>query len=264
MKTTRTLLAAAITFLSAVTPTASPQPPATPTTLHRFAAPLRAGMAPMVEAPDGTLFGIAESGGLGEHGAVFTLTPDGSGGFTFSILHQFNGIDGAKPVGLTYSAFDDTLYGTTQGGGVNGPIYDGAGTVFSLTRAGVLTTLIDFNFDFSNPQPLAPSAPLLEASDGNFYGTGTGASTTPGSGAIFTMDREGAYSVLHVFSGTDGSSPASKLVEGSDGLLYGTTVFGGSNEAGTVFRIAKDGSAFDDAAQLHGRSRRGAAARAGP
>ncbi|HEY5911244.1 MAG TPA: choice-of-anchor tandem repeat GloVer-containing protein, partial [Verrucomicrobiae bacterium] len=41
-----------------------------------------------------------------------------------------------------------------------------------------------------------------------------------------------------------GSSPRGQLLEASDGMLYGTTYQGGSNNLGTVFRVAKNGSAF--------------------
>ncbi|HET7696011.1 MAG TPA: choice-of-anchor tandem repeat GloVer-containing protein [Vicinamibacterales bacterium] len=244
MKVARVLSAALLTLLAAARPAA--QPPAPPTTVHRFAAPVRAGLAPLTEAPDGRLFGILEQGGAGDRGAVYMLTPDGSGGYTFDLLHVFNGADGQKPMGLTYSPADGLLYGTTQHGGLVGGLPLGNGTVFSLDPAApAVTTLRVFAFDFANPQPLQPQAGLVEGSDGAFYGTGSAASTSPGLGAIFKIDRSGNMETLWTFSGANGSTPASTLVEGSDGFLYGTTAFGGANDAGTVFRIDKTGSGFE-------------------
>lgn len=252
MKVVRVLFVAVSTLVAGAALQA--QPPATPPTiLHRFSAQLRAGMAPLTEAPDGRLFGVMEQGGLRDQGAVYVLTPDGNGGHAFSVLWWFNGFNGRKPTGLTYSAVDDKLYGTTSEGGVNGSIYDGMGTVFSLNSDGTgFAKLIDFDLAFSVPQPGHPQAGLLEASDGYFYGTGSSSSNATGAGAIFRMDRTGAYDVIWTFHGTDGGTPQSKLVEGSDGFLYGTTAFGGASNAGTVFKIDKAGAALTTLYQFTG------------
>jgi uncharacterized repeat protein (TIGR03803 family) len=257
MKLVRILTVAILTALAAAAPHASPpQPPATPapTTVHRFAAAFRAGFAPMVEAPDGTLFGVMEGGGIGDYGAIFQLTPGGSGGFAFSILYQFHGTDGAAPRGLTYHAPTDSLFGVTASGGMNGPLYDGAGTIFTLTRTGTLTVLMDLNLDFSLPQPLVPQAPLLLASDANFYGVAGGASTPGATGAIFKVTPAGTVELLHSFNGANGANPKAQLVEGADGFLYGTTVSGGANDQGTVFKIEKDGNNFETLHDFSGGS----------
>jgi uncharacterized repeat protein (TIGR03803 family) len=82
---------------------------------------------------------------------------------------------------------------------------------------------------------------LIQASDGNFYGTtfngGTG--SAPGNGTIFRIAPNGAFATLVNFDGfNDGAQPASALVEGPDGALYGTTTAGGWGGQGTVFRLA--------------------------
>ena len=247
MKTGRLLTAGVVvTLLAAAAPHAAPpQPPAAPTVTHRFAAQMFAAYgSPLVEAPDGTLYGTMSNGGVGDYGAIFKLTPDASGGYAFAVLHPFTGVNGAEPRGLTYHPPTDSLYGVTWYGGAN----DSVGTVFRLSRAGVLTTLRDFEFDFANPQPLHPTAPLLLASDGNFYGVSQDASGPPGRGSVFRMTPAGDLDVLHIFGIVDGEDPRSPLVEGTDGFLYGTTNVGGANESGTVFRIRKDGTGF---ATLH-------------
>jgi uncharacterized repeat protein (TIGR03803 family) len=91
---------------------------------------------------------------------------------------------------------------------------------------------------------------LLEGSDGVLYGTtasGGEGGLYYGFGTVFKLNKDGSgYAVLHHFVGSSSSQwqPSSALLEGHDGLLYGTTLYGGEANAGTVFRIAKDGSGF--------------------
>ena len=92
-----------------------------------------------------------------------------------------------------------------------------------------------------------PEAPLIQGSDGALYGTTYygGASNV---GTVFKLSQDGiAYRVLHSFAGLaadDGERPLAGLAEGSDGALYGTTKNGGTNNAGTIFKLNKDGSAY--------------------
>ena len=105
--------------------------------------------------------------------------------------------------------------------------------------------LKSFGFPVLNGQ--SPDAPLLQGSDGALYGTTYygGASNV---GVVFKLNQDGtAYRALHSFAGlaaSDGERPLAGLVEGTDGVLYGTTKNGGSNNAGTVFTLNKDGSAY--------------------
>jgi uncharacterized repeat protein (TIGR03803 family) len=91
-----------------------------------------------------------------------------------------------------------------------------------------------------------PRAPLIQANDGNFYGT-----TVEGGafnlGTVFRMTPTGDVTVLHAFAGgTDGSGPNAALTQATDGNLYGTTFSGGGNDCygrgcGTVFRLSPAG-----------------------
>jgi uncharacterized repeat protein (TIGR03803 family) len=79
---------------------------------------------------------------------------------------------------------------------------------------------------------------LLQASDGNFYGT-THDGGTSGNGALFRFAPNGSFAILASFDGfNDGAHPAAPLVQGTDGALYGTTTTGGWGGRGTVFRLA--------------------------
>ena len=86
---------------------------------------------------------------------------------------------------------------------------------------------------------------LAAASDGKLYGCIRNGGLS-NAGAIFRLERTGSnYTVLHHFTGgAGGVNPLGGIVEGSDGLLYGTTSLGGTNSSGVIFRIDRDGSAF--------------------
>lgn len=134
--------------------------------------------------------------------------------------------------GLTRSTSGE-FYGTTVDGGAKG-----FGTVFKITRAGTLTTLHSFDSN-DGAQPVTR---LIQATDGNFYGTtpvGGGATV---SGVVFKMTPAGALTTLHLFAGTDGAAPESRLIQATDWNLYGTTQLGGLNGLGTIFRIATSGT----------------------
>src|SRR5207249_11873175 len=85
-----------------------------------------------------------------------------------------------------------------------------------------------------------PEAPLLQASDGNFYGTAVAGGMFD-QGIAFRLTPTGGFSVLHHFDGADGAYPEFGLIQADDGLLYGTTPSGGMYGRGTVFRMTLDG-----------------------
>lgn len=100
-----------------------------------------------------------------------------------------------------------------------------------------LTTLVNF----TGVNGSTPVSNLIQASDGNYYGT-TLQGGPNGCGTVFQLTPAGIFTTLHNFAGTDGRYPYGGLVEGSDGYLYGTTTEGGSLEQGTVFRISSSGT----------------------
>jgi uncharacterized repeat protein (TIGR03803 family) len=129
---------------------------------------------------------------------------------------------------------DGSFYGTTSMGGANS-----VGTVFRITPSGSETNLHSFS---GSPDGANPLAGLVQGSDGSFYGTTSGGGAN-GGGIVFRISPSGAYTNLHSFGNfPDGVGPNAGLVEGSDGTFYGTTVSGGANSVGTVFRISPSGS----------------------
>ncbi len=212
------------------------------TTLHNFTS--TDGMIPnggLVQATDGNFYGTTDLGGTNGSGTVFKITPSGVLTRLYSFCSQPNCADGAGPVGVLVQGTDGSLYGTTGGGGAA----NSYGTVFKITPGGVLTTL----HSFTEADGFAPSNGLVQATDGNFYGTtsyGGPNDTCPNNnlntcGTIFKMTPSGALTMLHNFAGTDGATPQSALIQATDGTFYGATTYGGNNNEGTAFKITPGG-----------------------
>lgn len=205
------------------------------TMVHAFAGGSSDGAAPyagLTLASDGNLYGTTQQGGANAAGTVFKVNP-GSGVET--IVYSFAGgtTDGASPYGGVIQAKDGNLYGTTGSGGAHG---DGA--VFRIAPSTGAETLV---YSFAGGSDGAnPYAGLMQATDGNLYGTTVGGGAG-NDGTVFRVTpATGAESVVYAFAGgsSDGAAPYGGLIQGSDGNLYGTTTKGGSSDAGTVFRVS--------------------------
>ena len=207
--------------------------------LHSFDPPTSAGTQPigqLIEGNDGNLYGTTQGGGTSNKGAVFKLAKDGSSyGVVFSLTNA------AFPAGGVVEGGDGALYGTTTGGGSNT-----VGAVFRVTKdGGTFGVLHDFLTNGVDGK--SPAAGLLMGQDGLLYGT-TLAGGTSNRGTIFKINSDGTgYTTLYSFTGSsngDGDSPVAAVSQGVDGLLYGTTRAGGSNNLGTVFKLNTNGGAF--------------------
>jgi len=109
-----------------------------------------------------------------------------------------------------------------------------------VAPAQTFKTLVNFDgTDGQYPQLM----PLVQGTDGNFYGTTPegGNSSGTGSGTIFKLSPEGNLTVFHSFAGPDGAEPLGGLIQAIDGHFYGTTSSGGTGNLGTVFRIDEGG-----------------------
>ena len=205
------------------------------TTLHSFnGGDGRSPEATLVQGSDGNFYGTTALGGAHAKGTVFKIDRTGS----LTTLHSFSGSpgDGAVPVAGLVQGSDGNFYGTTASGGA---FFQG--TVFRMTPSGAITVLHSFN-SFSS-EGAVPVAGLVQASDGNFYGT-TALGGQHFQGTVFRIDATGNLTTLHSFSGSpnDGSNPVAGLVQGSDGNFYGTTPSGGAHFQGIVFRISQGGT----------------------
>jgi len=216
------------------------------TTLHSFDG--TDGSDPqggLTQAANGYLYGTTISGGSDNYGTVFKITTTGK----LTTLHSFSFTDGANPVGRLVQATNGSLYGTTVNGG---PGPNNAGTIFKITPSGTLTTLYDFCAQADCADGSGPFAGLVQAANGNLYGTTSGGGANmivpsctksggAGWGTVFEITPAGELTTLHTFQGTDGGVPYAGLVQATDGNFYGTTVCDGEFNDGTVFVITAGG-----------------------
>lgn len=205
--------------------------------------------AGLVENSVGLLYGTTIAGGMFASGTVFKIGKDGG---SYEVLHSFPAFtgDGKIPYGGMIIGEGGTLYGTTSRGGPND-----AGTVFKINPDGTGYAVLR-PFYSTNLNGAYPQAALLHGSDGLLYGTTFGGGQT-GLGTVFRLNAGGTnYVILHSFTGTnsDGANPRDALIEGRDGLIYGTTENGGENGFGAIFRSNKDGSNY---AVIHSFDRAG-------
>ncbi len=156
-------------------------------------------------------------------------------------IYEFSYGDGSGPSAPLIEGVDSNFYGTTYYGGATGN-----GTVFKITPAGVLTTLWDFCSLPSCADGSGPDGALVLGFDGNFYGTTYQNGANGSGGTVFQMTSAGALTTLWSFcslpSCDDGDLSEAALVQGVDSNFYGTTSAGGTNDAGTVFKITPAGA----------------------
>jgi uncharacterized repeat protein (TIGR03803 family) len=182
-----------------------------------------------VQAADGQFYGTTELGGAYNQGTFFQMTPSGKLTTLYSFCAQVDGsgycTDGNYPLPAPVQASNGNLYGTTYLGGPSN-----SGTVYEITPAGKLATLHNFCSRPGCADGAGPRASLIQATDGNLYGT------TPGT--LFAVRLSGTLTTLHTFSSSDGSIVNAGLVQGTNGTFYGTAVYGGASADGTVFSLA--------------------------
>lgn len=202
--------------------------------------------APVTIGPNGTVYGAAFGGGLHNEGAIFNVTPPPTVCKTTQcwwkekLPYSFNYTDGA---GLQSAIVFDSagnMYGAAPAGG-NAGCMEGCGVVFKLVPSGGSWTETYYAFtgasDGGNPQ-----GSVLLASDGNLYGTTTWGGAY-GYGTVYELTPSGSgwtETTIHDFqNATDGSSAYAGLIEDASGNLYGAATYGGPNNAGTVFELAR-------------------------
>jgi uncharacterized repeat protein (TIGR03803 family) len=200
----------------------------------------------VTEASNGKLYGMTGTAGFFNYGSIFSINKDGS---NFNVIFRFNDNDpiksGYSPQGELVQGTDGYLYGSLSSGGDQTK-----GVVFKILPDGSNFTKIVV-FDGST-KGSNPNASLLIGSNGKVYGvTSTGGAHN--QGCIYVVDNDGAnFARLVDFNGTAiGAFPRCKLTEGSDGLLYGMTTSGGTNDLGTIFKIGKDGAGFQKMADFN-------------
>ena len=191
----------------------------------------------------GQFYGTTLYGGASGEGTIYSLAPpaSGTGEWSEQVLYSFSGgSDGGNPTAGLAAGPDGILYGTTSTGA------QGGGTVFSLTAP--TSTGAAWTLAVLHTVPVAgvfPSALLLDRSSSQYQGLWgtTYAGGSGGDGTIFllrpsaTAGGAWVYTPVYDFTGANGANPIVGLVPGPGGVLYGTTVIGGSANSGTVFQL---------------------------
>ena len=185
---------------------------------------------------DGNFYGTTWGGGKTDKGIAFKITPQGN----FTTLYSFCACaTGYHSVGALIQGTDGNLYGTTQlAGGA------GYGAAFKMTTAGVVTVL--HGFCSSNCSYGAKPNGLIQASDGNLYGTTLFGNSHDSGGTAFRLTTTGKLTNLATFlcdadSCLYGNSPSTSFVQASDGDLYSTTAFTATAPNATVFSMTLSG-----------------------
>ena len=195
--------------------------------------------ADLVMDTAGNLYGTTLYGGTSGVGTVFELSPNG----TETVRHSFaaSHTDGHYPYAGLLMDTTGNLYGTAQSGGAKG-----LGTVFKLSPNGTETLLYSFCVLAACADGYHPRAGLIMDTKGNLYGTSFDGGAYD-AGAVFELSPSGTETVLHSFCQQagcpDGYYPQAGLVMDTNGNLYGTTLYNGAYDGGTVFKISSDGTA---------------------
>jgi len=211
-----------------------------------------APVAPPVQGMDGNFYGLTSYGGnrgictYGDAGCgvIYRLSPSGK---VFKVIYTFDQTHGANPDSPLILGTDGNFYGTTSLGGIVGTTFKNSGVVFKVTPSGKYTQLYAFCAQTNCTDGANPYGGLVQGTDGDFYGTtqAGGQGIEFPEGVVFKVTSSGKYTLLHTFctvaSCTDGAQPYGALVQGNDGNLYGTTIYGGVNNLGTIFQITPKG-----------------------
>jgi len=215
----------------------------------------------LIQASDGNFYGTTfdsretsygRATGLG--GSVFKLTPTGD----FTLLYTFNSDpttghypNGSAP-GSLIEGSDGFLYGVAATGGqFSGLAVSQPGNIFKIGKTGSGFQIVHTFCSLPKCADGAFPAGLIQASDGNFYGTTDGGGSFQGQscqsfgcGTVFRLTPSGAFTVLHTLNGTNEGSLLGRLIQASDGNLYGPSSSqsgAGAPDFGGIVRVTTSG-----------------------
>ena len=186
----------------------------------------------LMQAANGQIYGTNSSSGGKNCGTVFKMNAAG----TLTSLHSFRPLaDGCAPSSLI-QANDGNFYGTASTGGANA-----WGTVFRMAPNGQVTNLYNFCSQALCSDGAVPNAPLVQASDGNFYGTTIGNSAQTDDSVIFSITPDGIYTVLYTFNKDTEHAATAGLTQSTDGSFFGGTGNGvceNFTQCGTLYHLS--------------------------
>jgi uncharacterized repeat protein (TIGR03803 family) len=179
--------------------------------------------SPLIQGMDGNLYGSASSGGANNCGTLFKMSRSGV------ILNYFSltcGVGGNYPFGSLVLATDGSIYGATNFGGAFN-----LGILFQWTKKGTYNVLYQFTGKTDGEYPYG----LMQATDGNLYGTARGGANN--NGVLFKLTTSGTYTLLYNFQTSVGQSPGAPPLQDTNGAFYGTTASGGTYGFGGVYKL---------------------------
>lgn len=234
------------------------------TVIHEFLGGTDGGESytPLTLDSAGNLYGTGSVGGnstacSGGCGVVYKLAPNGTGGWTYSVIHNFHSTDGANPRTGVVLDSSGNIFGTTYSGGSSG-----FGVVYRLSpnASGGWNVAVVHNFT-GGVDGGSPNAIIVAPSNGSpdvFYGTtylggSRGHCISFGCGVVFRLSHvDGAWreGPIHSFTGgKDGGNPSGLTMDGS-GNIFVTTAYGGGSGCnhygcGSVFELSPSGSGYN-------------------
>lgn len=205
----------------------APAQAATLHTLYQFQSNQPIGAVPaggVVLDAAGNLYGSTRFYGTTNWGSVYRFTP----GVGMTSLHDYTPATGTVPYpGLTRDGAGN-LYGTSFSGGQYG-----VGTVFRVSAAGVHTVL--HNFNDATSVAYNPVGGVVRDGSGNLYGAA--------NAGIYRLTAGGQFTLLHLFTGSNGQNPTSTPIIDPAGNLIGTANMGGSFPAqGVIYSLSPGGT----------------------
>lgn len=190
----------------------------------------------LIQGADGCLYGTTNSGGKYKSGTIFRITTTGELTTIHNFCSQADCPDGKSPSGGLVLATDGDFYGTTDEGGANN-----RGMIFQLTPEGVLSPIYSFCAQAGCPDGYNPGGNLVQASNGELYGTARNGGADS-EGTLFGVTPSGIFTTIHTFCSaaecSDGAQPIGGLIQATNGMLYGTTFYGGAHGRGEVYQIS--------------------------
>ena len=189
--------------------------------------------AGFIEGNNGLLYGVCQYGGAYGFGIIYTIDPATN---NFQVIHSFNDTTGASPLGNMLMV-NGIMYGMTTVGGANA-----WGVIYSFDP---LTNNYSKLYDFDCTTGCNPiRSEFIKATNGKLYGM-TSQGGVYGYGVIFSFDlTNNSFTKLHEFDGYNGWGAIGRLLQASNGLLYGMTHRGGTLNHGTIFSYNIDSNIY--------------------
>lgn len=176
-------------------------------------------------ASDGKIYSTMPVGGKFAEGVLYVFDPANG---SYTVLHHFDGTTGSTPSAQLLEATDGYLYGTTQRGGTNT-----GGTLYRFDKSNNTLTVLH---NFSGADGIGSQSGVVQAANGNLYGTTLIGGTSQGTIYEYDIDDD-EFQVRHYFSQETGGLTYAPLTKATNGKLYGITTAGPNQSVGVIYEF---------------------------